>query len=286
MATGRTFHRPYFLFFVENFGVVGAFNVPIEPFDLHNTYVFVGIVGLVVGVAGLRVATHRNRVLYMAILFDATWLLLALPYYSGRSLIETLVSAYTLPAGLLITLLLVAVYPRLRWLRRAGVRGLRFGGWITVLTSFVGLAFVLATWTGFPYLPEQAARVQKQLALDGDFEFTRPDPTGAIERLPADTSLIGLFGVSSGIWSIKLGVTNADVFLHPDYLTFTGGPATACLYAARLPGESLLMTKAFLPYMEEDKVCQSEFDFESVTDVYSQNSDSPDPGDWILLPRR
>lgn len=287
---GKQFHLEYALFFIQSFGVDGFNNVPIPVFDLHTSFVFLGVIGLLVGVIGSRRSTRRGHVLHTAIVFQSSLLLLSLVYYSGRSLIDTIVSAYTLPAAILLVLMFIAGFPLLRRLRSIPLRRWRLGGWVVGVLTITALSLPTASWLAFPPIGPEIARLQNPAQAEAEtLDYLSPSPEEAVQALPAGTDLIGMLGVSGSTWSLRLGIPNANVFLHPDYLEFAGGARLECEYIATLPGDSLLTTRTLLESLEKEPVCTDLLDFDDPLDlvtVDASKSSNGDSGEWILVSRR
>lgn len=286
-VTGRAFDPSYLLFFVKGFGVEGVLNEPMPDLGLHTLYLVVALLGVLVGVVRVRAATHRHRAVRLSLLFMSGWLLLAFPYYSGRSLVQTLTTSYSLLAGMVILLLFFLAFPRLQRLRRRAVRQWSFDDWLVAVLAFGGLSFVLASWTVFPSPLAEIDRIQTDAGqADPVFSFTEPDPTAALATVPPDTNLIGVFGPAGTIWAVKDHVINAGLFNNPENLTFNDGRPDQCEYLDTLPGDQLLTTRKIVTVMSGDETCRRVFDFQDATTVRYETVSTGESVEWVLLPRR
>ena len=284
--TGQAFHADYLLFFVSQFGVGGFNNIDMPAVGLHSGFVLLGVIGAVVGFLGLRRLRGRNRVLSLAITFQSAFLLLALVYYSGRSLTPTLVTGSALPAAVLLALLAVAAYPHARALHRAGPRSWRAADWMSATLIIVGLVVPLAAWSTVPaLLGRSVTRLSHPDDAATTVNYLLPDPTAAVEAVPEGTDLIGMLAVSGSTWSERLDVVNASLFLHPDYLAFSGGAALQCSYLATLPGDQLLTTRELLTTLADEPRCRRALAIGDAVDLVTDSSGSGRPVQWVLVPR-
>lgn len=284
--TGRRFSPDYFLFFVRSFGLDGFMNVNSPVFGLHSGFVFVGILGLVVGALGIRRLTNRNLVISRAIVFQSSWLLLSLVYFSGRALTPTLVTGYSLELAVLLALLLISGLSYLRLLKRYGWRDWRIGDLAVALVTVLALAFPVAAWTAFPTVNPEVVRLSKAiLPQPGTLDFLRPNPTTAIAAVPAGTRIIGMVAVSGSTWSQKLGVVDANLFLHPDYLAFATGSNLECGYLRTLPGDVIVTPREEMVLLQASGVCQSVLDFASAKNLVVDDEGSVEV-QWLMIHRR
>jgi hypothetical protein len=115
-------------------------------------------------------------------------------------------------------------------------------------------------------------------------DYLKPNPTEAVARLPAGADLIGLLSVTGNVWGPRLGIHNANLFLHPDYLSFDNGANLECEYIARLPGDTLLTTPTLLEVLRKSNVCTSILDFDRARAFSTGNGDDTEP--WVFVSRR
>ena len=281
--TGRTFSIDEFLFFVRTFGVDGFMNVDMLPLGLQAGFVALGVIGIVVGVRGARRRTLRARVLHLAIAFQATWLLLSLVYFSGRSLTPTLVTGSAFLAATLLALLFVAGYGQLALIRRASVHSWSRRHWLTAVLTVLALALPIAAWTAFPTPAGAAERLRYLVSpRPGTLDYLRPDPTAALAEV-ADRDLVGILTVSGAIWSTLLGTVNAGLFLHPVYLTMPGAADLQCEYLATLPGRYLLTTDDLREALAESSACRDLLDLGDTLTVRDSALDPETGAEWVLV---
>jgi hypothetical protein len=286
-VTGRSIHLSYLLFFVRNFGVDGIFDVSMPVFGLYTAIVFIGVVGLALGVVGVRLVTGRERVLHQAILFQSAWLLLSLVYFSGRSLTQTLVIGSAFQVAVLVALLILAAYSRVIFLRRLTIATWSANDWISVAAFVLLIAIPIASLAYFPSPVREVQRLGRAFTPSTKtLDYLVPDPTKAVAQLPAGVRLIGLLSVSSAMWGEKLGIPNADLYSHPAYLNFNSGSDLECAYLTSLPGHALLTTHDNAVTMSRSAVCTSEFDFSHVERVGGASSQPLTDYSWVLLTRR
>jgi hypothetical protein len=284
--SGRTFHASYFLFFVTSFGVDGHLNVDMPFFGLHTSFVFLGVVGLALGVLGLRRRTGRTRVLSQLLVFQSGWLLLSLVYFSGRSLTPTLITGSCFLVGTVLALLLMVGYPYFRLLRRSGYRQWARADWMVVILVVVSLALPIAAIGSFPSPKGSVERIASGVGSSGVPPFMQPDPTKAVAKVPSGVRLMGILGVSGSVWSMKLGVPNANVFLHPDYTAFPTGADTECAFMSARAGDALVTTATELAILRQSSVCRGLLDFAGASRLAKSPSVSTGTVQWMLVPRR
>jgi len=282
---GHTFHPSYMLFFVRGFGVGNFNNWDMQQFGLHSGFVFLGVVGVVVGVLGSRRLMGRNRVLHQALLFQSSWLLLSLVYFSGRSLAPTLVTGSAPIAAIVIAMLICAGFPRVHGLVRRGVKHWDRGEWIVALALILLMAIPIAAWTYFPSLQLAKDNLQAAVQSPGLPTYLSPDPRAAMDEIPADTELIGILSTSGAAWSARLGTPNADLFLHPDYYKFfESSTVMQCEYLGTLPGTSLLTTRAVLNDLVESKLCRDTLDINDALTLVEAKSTGET--EWLLVDKK
>lgn len=280
---GRTYQPDYTLFFVQSFGVDNFFNVDMTAFGLHSGMVFLGIVGVVVGVLGMRRLRGRNAILHQAIFFQAAWLLLSLVYFSGRSLTPTLVTGYFFPAAVLLGLLFVMGSQHLRLLRRIGWRRWTLQDWLSVALVLLTVALPIASIPALPNPLREGYRILVPRTSTSEVApFLRPDPTAALAEVPKGDRIIGLISVAGTIWSLRLGITNANVYLHPDYLSFAGAATRECVYLSTLPGDVLVTNASSVHHLLGSPTCTDQLDLSHPTvlgtDPYSGEQ-------WLMVAR-
>lgn len=279
-ATGRQYHPGYSLFFVRNFGVSGIMSVDGPVFGLHTGFVLLGVVGAAVAGLGLRRSIGRARVLYQAILFQSVFLVLALAYYSGRSVTPTLVTGSCLLAAVLFALLVAAGYPVLLQLRRRGWRRLALVDWIAVAAIVLTLGTSVASWARFPSPVDAVAHLSRST----EPYRTGHDPSPALDALPPGTDLIGILAISGSVWSARLGVPNANLFLHSDYIQWYGAADLECLYIEGLPGSTLVTTRTLYGNLSTSLECAHALRLESVRSLVTV--DDGTPVEWVSIERR
>lgn len=277
-ATGRAYHLEYALFFVQSFGVGGHLNVDMAPIGLHLCFVFLGVIGLVLGVLGVRRLRGRSRVLHQMMVFQSSWLLLSLVYFSGRSLLPTLITGSIFQAGVLLALLFAGGFLQFQLLRRAGVSVWGHRDWMTAALVVLSLGLPLASIAWFPTPLEAAARLENALRPSVP-AYLQPDPSGALAELPDRDQMVGILSVSSAVWSTRIGVPNANLFLHPDYLAFSGAADLECAYLDQLPGQTLLTRPTDLQTLQQSASCRKILDFDSERPI-ATSSNSPT---WVLV---
>jgi hypothetical protein len=284
--SGHTFKRTYELFFITNFGVDDELNVDMPAFGIHTGFVLVGVIGLVLGIMGLRRLTHRNAVLSQLLMFQSSWLLLSLVYYSGRSVTPTLVTGSAFVLGIVFALLFVTGEPQLRRLYRRGPRTWGMPEWILAGLIVLSLGLPFAAIANFPALQDTVVRLSTiPRPQAGSQNYLKPNPVKPLARVPKTDSLIGILSVSGNIWSEKLGVTNASVLVHPSYLLFAGGADLECLYLKQLPGNTLLTTSSEVSAMKASKICRAELDFSADRTIYVDRAVKKSPVSWVLVKR-
>jgi hypothetical protein len=284
---GKHFDLDKMLFFIRNFAVEGEGEVDMLPVGLHTAFVFLGIVGAVIGALGARRLRGRNRVLHQAMVYQSLWLLFSLVYFSGRSLTSTLVTGSAFGAAVLLAMLFVAGHTHLQSLRRIGLRNWRRDDWIAATLTVASLALPMAAVTSFP-TPERATE-RLYFAIhptDERLAWMGPNPSAAVAALPADTRLMGILTVAGSMWGPKLGVPNADLFLHPNYLSFSGGADMECAYLENLPGETLLTTRDILGKLSSSDICVDLLDFGSVEVPLVGPAGTGEASPWILVSKR
>jgi hypothetical protein len=148
----------------------------------------------------------------------------------------------------------------------------------------LGLPF--AAIGSFPSSLDAMHRVRVGAATTSLAPFLLPDPTVAVDAVPRGTSLMGIIAISGSSWSLRLGVRDANVFLHPDYLAFPGGADIECAYLATLPGDSLLATHEVIATLRESSRCTALLDLTAASPVESSRAVPTDATQWMLVPRR
>jgi hypothetical protein len=282
--SGHTYHPEYSFFFVQSFGVVGVNNVDLTTVGLHDAFVVVGIIGAVLGALGARRLTKRNAILYQAILYQSTWMLLSLAYFSGRSLTPTLITGSALQAGILLSLLVAAGVPYLRLLLRSGIRSWSRADAMTAILILLALALPLAAWTTFPSVQRATERLSHALQTSGTPGYLEPSPGVALKSVPQSLRVIGVVGVAGNVWSPRLGVTNANLFLHPAYLRFPGAADMECNYLKGLPGDVVVTTRPWITALQQSRICRDVVDFGSIVPL---TPETPQLGmNWVRISRK
>jgi hypothetical protein len=284
---GKHFDPDKMLFFIRGFAVEGEGRVDMLPIGLHTAFVFLGIVGAVIGALGSRGLRGRNRVLHQAMVYQSLWLLFSLVYFSGRSLTATLVTGSAFGAAVLLAMLFVAGHTHLESLRRVGFRNWLRDDWIAATLTVASLALPLAALASFPTPERSTGRLYFAIhPTDEKLAWMGPDPRAAVAALPADTRLMGVLTVAGSMWGPKLDVPNANLFLHPNYLAFSGAADMECAYLETLPGETLLTTRHFLGLLSSSATCVDVLDFGSVEVPLPDPSDTGEAQPWVLVSRR
>jgi hypothetical protein len=283
--THGAYHLSYTLFFIQNFALNNFMNVDMPTFGLHDGFVLLGIVGVVIGALGTRRRTGRNAVLHQAMFFQGSLQLLTLVYFSGRSLTETLMTSEAFIAAVLLALLIAAGLPHLRVLYRVGVRSWRFPDWSAVVVIVLSLALPIAALQFFPLgmVPSTIARAISPPS--GTIAYLRPNPAAALKAVPPGTRLMGVVTVAGTVWSMRLHVTNADVFLNPYYIALGDGAQVECQYLATLKGASVLITRADLDALGSSPTCKQVLNFGTSRVVASRSGSEKHSSDWMLIDR-
>lgn len=284
---GKDFDLDKMLFFLRSFAVEGEGQVDMLPVGLHTTFVFLGIMGAVIGALGSRGLRGRNRVLHQAMVYQSLWLLFSLVYFSGRSLTPTLVTGSAFGAAVLFAMLFVAGHSHLQGLRRVGLRNWRRDDWIAATLTVASLALPMAALTSFPGPEQSTGHLYFAIhPTDEKLAWMGPDPSAAIAALPADALPMGILTVAGSMWGPKVGVPNANLFLHPNYLSFTGGADMECAYLDGLPGETLLTTRAILGVLASSETCVDVLDFGSVEVPATGRPATGEQQPWVLVSKR
>jgi hypothetical protein len=286
---GHQFHPSYYLFFVHAFAVTGISNMPLPVLGLHIAFVMLAIIGLVIGFLGTRRLTLRNSVLHQALLYESSWLLLSLIYFSGRAVTPNLVIGSSFQAAVILALLFCAGFSNLRLLRRTGVTTWRNGEWIAAALTVLALAIPFASWTYFPSIKESGEAVVSQIKPSKTIpSFLLPDPTGALASVPNTANLMGILGISGSTWSPRLGITNANLFLNPIYLDLPGAADMQCEYLQSLPGSQLMLTRTSLTMLSGSALCRDVLDVNSGRDLAKAHTTDLSPAvvQWVLVDRR
>jgi hypothetical protein len=282
--TGRQLHPGYLLFFVRSFGIDGLMNERMPTIGLHAAFVFLGIVGAVVGVLGARATSRKISARHQALLFQSVWMLLSLIYFSGRSLTPTLVNGTAFLASVNVALLLSVGFSHLVLLRRVPFRERSLADWIATVAIVALAAAPVAAWTYFPSVETQTEKYKRALdPRDDALVYLEPDPRPPLALVPGDRSLIGVISVSGSTWQPRTGVRNASLFLHPNYLALPTGAELQCDYLRSLSGEILLTTDNQLAILGRSEICKYDFDFTTTTRV------AHDPifdVEWVTVARR
>lgn len=283
LLTGRVANIDYQLFFIRTFGTRNYLAIDIVPFGLWALYVFVGIAGIVLGVFGLRRRTGRIRAAHALLLFTSGWMLISLAYFSGRSLLPTLISANTAQLAIVVSLLLIIGLDHLQLLRRRPLRTWPMLDKVAALGVVLTLAVPIGAWTSFPPVDVEQSRLLSAAKTDEINPFLIIDMKPIVAAVPKGTDLKGFIAISNSYWSAHLGVRSVGLFLHPAYLSFPGGPKLQCKYLADLPGTTTLITSEIAGFLSTDKTCQRVLDFEGATILVP----APDVGhQWLLLSDR
>jgi hypothetical protein len=285
--TGRTFHPSYALFLVQSFGVGDQGNVDMTPFGLQDGFVLLGLIGVVIGSLGVRRATLKRALLFQAILFQSWWLLFSLVYFSGRSLTPTLVTGSSMQAGVLLALLVTSGFPHFRLLRRSGMSNWRRADWMAMILIVLSLALPLAAWGSFPSIQAAEASLASPVAgAPTTLAYLQPDPTPAVAALPRHTKLMGFVGQSGSVWSLRLGIVNADLFLHPNYIQLNEGTTLECNYLKTLRGDTLLATRFQLGIFAASPVCSHILDFHREKTLIQATPGTQSDSDWMTIRKR
>jgi len=285
-ATGRPFESRYALFFALRFGVDGFLNLDAAVLGLHTAFAALGVIGVVLGVLGVRRHRGRARVLHAAMLFESSWLLLSLVYFSGRSATATLVTGSAFIAAVLAAQLAVAGYPHVRILVRRGWRTWRRREITVVIVVALVTAMPLAALPFFPAPWLGAGRIIHGLMYNpGIPAFLKPDPTEALATLPADAEVVGLLAVSGSAWNLKLGVPNASLFLHPDYFIFPDAALLQCEYLRDLPGEIVVTTRTIATALAQYPACTDVLDLDGADSLLPIEG-GVDGDEWLAVSKR
>ena len=284
---GKQFDLDKMLFFVRHFGIESEGQVSMLPVGLHTAFVFLGIVGAVIGALGARGLRGRNRVLHQAMVYQSLWLLFSLVYFSGRSLTPTLVTGSAFGAAVLLAMLFVAGHTHLQGLRRIGLRNWLRDDWMAATLSVASLALPMAALTSFPTPEQSTGHLYFAIHPQEDkLAWMGPDPSAAVAALPADARPMGILTIAGSMWGPELGVPNADLFLHPNYLLFSGAADMECAYLDGLPGETLLTTRDILSVLSSSDTCVDVLDFGSVEVPATDPSEMGDQRPWVVVSKR
>jgi hypothetical protein len=284
--SGRTYHPDYTFYFVRSFGIDNFNNVDMPGFGIHIAYVFVAVAGVIIGVLGARAVSADRRPLYVAIAFQASWLLLSFVYYSGRSLAQTLVIGYAMPLGVLLVLLAIAAFPYLAQMRRTPPR--RWHRSHVVISGFglLALGTTLAAWLFIPSIQAQLDRLSSPPQAGRQVvDYLRPDPRPALAAVPGAADLIGLLSTSGSTWSARLGVRNVSLFLNPEYLSAAAAQQLQCEYLDELPGDVVLTTRQIAEQLGESATCRASFDLDELTTLIRTRHDDQPVAEWVLVSR-
>ena len=291
VSTGHPVHWSQWLIFQKAFGVEGFNAVAMKPFGLHIAFVTLFISAAVTGFALLiRYRDDGSRFGYQQGLLLALvggWSLLALPYFSGRSMVPTLVAGYSYMAGMVVGALLP--------LLRAGARALRarpgHGSMEVAVSLCLGALAVAgaASTLLLVYLPSHnyavvasvpPGRLQILVQLTGRLQALRDQSADDLEMLMAEgrveqaLDMASLTGLASGVPSGSLATHGVYFDLSP---VFTDLQCT-------LPWDEgvdyLLVTDVTAAAFERQPSCAAHFDF-SQQRVYPVADAT-----LVMLPRR
>lgn len=299
IVTGRSFSLSTFTFYTRFYGVHEVMNVDMYTFGLQSGFAFLAMVGIVLGIVGVRRRTGGGRVLAIAIIFQSTWLGLSLIYFSGRSFTGVLTTAGMLQAGMLLVSLFILGYPQLRALARRRVRTWNRSEWTTAVLTIVALALPIASWTAFPAPSEIYKRFNflvkdwGSTGLPDDVRFLEPDPTRAVlaARRQFEDSRLTLLTRSGSTWQLALGVRNAGVLVGPSYLSTREAQTLQCEYLATLPEDVLVTTDTIAGSLELAPACIGVLDFGQLDTLIPRIAESTyangieDNAGWVAIPR-
>lgn len=272
---GRPVDWSGWLAFQNAFGAEGLASVAMEPFGPHVAVVGLFVTASVLGfVLIVRSRSGSSSFAYrqgLLLALTGGWALLTLPYFTGRSLVPTLIGGYTFAIGLVVAALLPLLHHAVRAIRAGVARdmtaasiGLAFGG--------LAVACVIAMMASIPAPSEYLSR---QLEAAGGRSEPLRQVTGAVHDLlaePANSRLAALVddGVVaqsldlSGLLELTMGLPSLSVTSSPAYYT-TSAYFVEALCAAPWPDgvDYLLVSSAVADRISGEASCGDTFDLAS-----------------------
>ncbi|MBU3700557.1 MAG: hypothetical protein FGM58_00725 [Acidimicrobiia bacterium] len=165
--TGNSVDWSYWLAFQTKFGSDGTMAEPMASFGLHVAFAALFVTTLAVGV-GLMVRRRAASVLGrtgLMMTLAGGWSLLALAYFTGRSLTPTLVAGYAFLVGMCVATMLPLMAVGYRTLRSSARAKGRDATWIAIAFGAVALVGTLSFFGRVPAPSKMLEPLTKQQDL-------------------------------------------------------------------------------------------------------------------------
>lgn len=290
-VSGHPVHWSQWLIFQKAFGAEGFNSVAMKPFGLHIAFVTLFISAAVTGYALLiRYRGGGSRFGYQQGLLLALvggWSLLAMPYFSGRSMAPTLVAGYAYMVGMTVAAFLPLLRTSVRALwARPGHGSVELA--VALSTGSLAVAGAASTLL-LVNLPSHnyalvasvpPGRLQDLVQLTGRLQALRDQSADDLETLIGDGRVEQALDMAS-LTGLATGVRSGSLATHSDY--FDLSPVFTDLQCT-LPWDEgvdyLLVTDVTAAAFERQPSCAAHFDF-SQQRVYPVADAT-----LVMLPRR